>query len=569
MRTTDHRRLDALRTGFSELENHYVDELVAGRLDRRAFLRRGAVMGLSASAMGAVLAACGNANSTGGAGAASNAAASSHGGSVPKGGTLKLASQSPATAMNPMVVDDGGGICMLSQVGEFLTLDNSLHLQLQPMLATSWKASKAGAVWTFQLRKGVTFHDGRPMTADDVVYTFQQLADPKNASNALSTFTGVLKPEGVLKVDSSTVAFHLESPNGNFPYFVSSDNYNAIIVPKGTDFGKWGKTMIGTGPFKLGSYSLNQGATFVANKAYWGGAPNLDSASFTFYASQQPQLLALQGGTVDVIVQFVPFGAQAILSNPGQYSIIKLRTSGHRELSMRCDQEPFRDPRVRQAIAYSLDRPAMVQALLEGYGDVANDNPFAPVFKSSDLSVPQRTQDIAKAKQLLQAAGHASFTTMLDTEQYQEIPQLAQVIQASAKKVGVDINLNVETQSSYYGKSTFGNSDWLDAPMSLVDYGGRGVPNVYLESTLLTGGPWNAAHFSNQEYDTLVKQYVAAVDLQTQKQVAGRIESLLLEQTPIVIPYFIDIPSASTPKVGGLLPTPLSQMFLKDAYIKS
>ncbi|MGI8711783.1 MAG: ABC transporter substrate-binding protein [Solirubrobacteraceae bacterium] len=236
---------------------------------------------------------------------------------------------------------------------------------------------------------------------------------------------------------------------------------------------------------------------------------------------------------------------------------------------MRCDQEPFTDPRVRQAIASSLDRPAMVQALLERYGEVANDNPFAPIFTSSDLNIPQRTQDIAKAKQLLQAAGHTSFTTQLDTEQYEEMPQLAQVIQASARKIGVNIKLNVETQASYYGKATFGNSDWLDAPMSLVDYGGRGVPNMYLESTLVTGGVWNAAHFSNKTYDNLVKQYVAAGDLQTQKQIAGKIETLLLEQTPMVIPYFLDIPTASTPKVGGLNPTPLSQIFLKDAYIKS
>ncbi|MGI8711781.1 MAG: ABC transporter substrate-binding protein [Solirubrobacteraceae bacterium] len=118
--------------------------------------------------------------------------------------------------MNPLIVDDGGGICMLSQTGEFLALHNSLTLQLQPMLATSWKPSKAGAVSTFRLRSGVKFHNGQPLTADDVVYTFQQLADPKNASNALSTFAGVLKPEGVVKVGSGTVVFHLETANGNF-----------------------------------------------------------------------------------------------------------------------------------------------------------------------------------------------------------------------------------------------------------------------------------------------------------------------------------------------------------------
>ncbi|HEX5194953.1 MAG TPA: ABC transporter substrate-binding protein [Solirubrobacteraceae bacterium] len=566
---TDDRRLDALRAEHSELENHYIDELVAGRLDRRTFLRRGAVLGMSASAMGAILAACGGANKTGGAATKSGGATSTSSGPVTKGGTLKLALQTPAAAINPLTIADAGGLCLIAQTGEFLTLDNNIKTHLEPMLATKWTHNGDGTVWTFKLRSGVKFHNGKPMTADDVVYTFQQQADPKNASNALSTFQGVLKPDGVRKVDSETVAFHLEAANGSFPYIISSDNYNAIIVPKGTDFANWGKTMIGTGPFKFKSYAANQGAQFVANPSYWGGAPHLDGSSFTFYGSQQPQILALQGGTVDTIVQFVPSGAQAILSNAGQYSIIKLKSSNHRELSMRCDQAPFTDPRVRQAIAYSLDRPAMVQALLQGYGEVGNDNPFAPMFPSTNTSVPQRTQNIAKAKQLLKEAGHSSFTTTLFTEQYEEVPQLATVIQQSASKIGVKINLKVETQSNYYGKATFGNSDWLDGTMSLVDYGSRGVPNVFLESPLTTGGPWNAAHFKNKTYDNLVKQYVAAVDLQTQKQLAGKIERLLLDQTPLIIPYFIDGLTASTPKVHGLNPTSIAQIFLGGAYIST
>ena len=134
---------------------------------------------------------------------------------------------------------------------------------------------------------------------------------------------------------------------------------------------------------------------------------------------------------------------------------------------------------------------------------------------------------------------------------------------------GVDIKLKVETQSAYYGKATFGNSDWLDGTMSLVDYGSRGVPNVFLESPLTTGGPWNAAHFNNKTYDNLVKQYVAAVDLQTQKQIAGKIEQLLLDQTPLIIPYFIDGLTASTPKVHGLNPTSTQQIFLNAAYISA
>jgi len=518
--------------------------------------------------MGAILAACGNANSP----SSSSSSASSSGAAAPaapaatKGGTLKLASQTPAAAINPLTISDAGGLCLLAQTGEFLAFDNNQLLQLQPMLATSWTPSKGGAVWTFKIRQGVKFHDGSPLTADDVVYTIQQLSDPKNASNALSTFTGVLKPAGVVKVDAATVEFHLEAPNGNFPYLVSSDNYNAIIVPKGTDFSKWSETFIGTGPFKFSSYTQNVGANFAANPDYWGGAPHLDSTAFTFYASQQPQVLALQGGTVDVIVQFVVQGAQSLLNN-SQYNIIKLKSANHRELSMRNDMAPFTDPRVRQAIALSLDRPGMLAALLDGDGEIGNDSPFSPKFPSTNTTVPQRVQDIAKAKALLSAAGHPNgFSTTLTTEQYEEVPALAQVIAEAASKIGVTIKLKVENQTNYYGKATYGNSDWLDAIMSLVDYGDRGVPNVFLEAPLTSGGPWNAAHFKNPTYDNLVKQYVASVDLQTQKTLAGKIETLLLAQTPLVIPYFIDGLTATTSSVHGVNPTSIAAIYLKDAY---
>ncbi len=551
--------LDELRQGRSELENHYIDELVSGRLSRRQFIRRGSAIGLSAPVLGAILAACGSSSP----GTSSTPVA----GKPKKGGTLRVAISAPAGAVNPLTVADAGGLCMLNQTGEFLIFDSNLKLKLEPMLAVHWAPNSDGSVWRFKLRSGVKFHNGAPMTADDVVFTFQELSNPKNASNALSTFNGVLSPSGVKKLDDTTVEFHLDAPNGNFPYLVSSDNYNAIIVPKGTDFGSWQKTFIGTGAFKLGSYNQGQGASFVPNPDYWGSKPLLSGTQFKFYTSQQPQILALQGGDVDVIGQFVPAGATSLLNN-SSYRIIKLRAANHRELSMRNDRAPFTDPRVRQAVAYTLDRPGMVSALLQGYGSVANDYPFGPRFPSTDTSVPQRTQDISKAKQLLAAAGHASgFSVTMDTEDYEEIPQLAQVIKADAAKAGINISLNIETQSAYYGKATFGNSDWLDGTMSLVDYGDRGVPNVYLDAPLTSKGPWNAAHFHNSAYDALVKQYVAALDLQAQKAVAGKIERLLLAETPIVIPYWIDGLTASTPTVGGLNPTSIAQLYLNQAYM--
>ncbi|HEY1523009.1 MAG TPA: ABC transporter substrate-binding protein [Solirubrobacteraceae bacterium] len=555
MTSSDHE-LDRLRRGRSELENHYIDELVAGRLNRRDFLRRGSAVGISVPLLGAILSACGSSASS----------STTPPPAAKRGGTLRVAISAPAAAVNPLTVADAGGLCMLNQTGEFLIFDNNLKLALEPMLALKWSPNGDGSVWTFKLRNGVMFSDGSPMTADDVVYTFQQLAEPKNASNALSTFQGVLSPSGVKKIDATTVEFHLDAPNGNFPYLVSSDNYNAIVVPKGTDFAKWQGTFIGTGAFKLKSYAQGSGASFVPNPHYWGTKPLLAGTEFKFYSSQQPQILALQGGDVDVIGQFVPAGATALL-NGSTYRIIKLKAANHRELSMRCDQAPFTDARARQAVAYSLDRKGMVTALLQGDGSEANDYPFGPRFPSTDPSVAQRNQDIPKAKQLLSAAGHSSINVTMDTEDYEEIPQLAQVIKADAAKAGININLNIESQSNYYGKATFGNSDWLDGTMSLVDYGDRGVPNVFLNAPLVSGGPWNAAHFKNKTYDSLVKQYVAALDLQAQRKVAGQIERLLLDQTPLVIPYWIDGLTASTPSVGGLNPTSIAQLYLNQAYM--
>ncbi len=551
--------MNAPRAGLTELENHVVDEFVAGRLSRRQFIQRGTAIGISMSAVSGILAACGSSSSS-----SSSAAAGKPG---KPGGTIRAAILTPVTVPDPVLVNDTGGAALISQTGEFLIVSKVTGgtLQLVPVLATSWKPNADASVWTFTLRKGVKFHDGKPMTADDVVFSFKLHSDPKSASNALSTFSGVLSPSGVKKVDDFTVAFHLEAPNGNFPYLCSSDNYNMIIIPNGYDHRKWHSTFIGTGPFKLKSYTPMVGASFVRSPDYWGSHALPDATEIKFYATVAPQVLALQGGEVDVVTQFAVQGGQSLLNN-SSFNVISLHSSAHRELSMRTDLAPFNDPRVRQAIALTFDRPSMTQALFQGKAQVGNDSPFAPIFPSTDKSVPQRAQNLAKAKQLLAAAGHPNgFATKLFTEQLLEIPLLAQVIKQQAAKIGVNITLTIETATAYYGKSLVGQSDWLDGTMSLVDYAHRGVPNVFLGAPLESKGVWNAARFKNPAYDKLVKQYVAAVDLSAQRSAAGKIEQLLVDQTPIIYPYFYDYLAASAKSVSGVEPTPTGQLFLAGA----
>jgi peptide/nickel transport system substrate-binding protein len=565
-RNIDHGRLSRLREDQGEIANHIIDEFAAGRLSRRDFIRRGTVVGISVPLLGSILAACGSSASSGSSSSTTSASSTATGA---PGAVIKVGIVTPTAAINPLTVADQGGLDMLAQTGEYLTLSTQT-LVLQPVLATSWSPDSTAKVWTFKIRQGVKFHNGSPLTADDVVYTYQLNTNPKNAANALSAFAGVLTPSGVVKVDDFTVAFHLEAANGNFPYLTSSDNYNMIIIPKGYNPASWQSSFVGTGPFKLGSYTPKVGATFMRNESYWGTKALPSQTEFTFYDTPSASVLALTGGTVDLLGQFAVSGGEALLT--GSYNIIKLKSSAHRELSMRCDQPPFTDPRVRQAIALTLNRPQIVTALFKGYADIGNDSPFAPVFPSTDTSVAQRAQNISQAKSLLAAAGHGSgFSTKLITENFLEIPDYAQIVVQAAAQIGVKINLTVESSSQYYGKATFGNSDWLDATMSLVDYGHRSVPNVFLTAPLQTinaksgTGPWNAAHFSNSQYDSLVAQYIAASDVGTQKTLAGQIENLLLTQTPIIFGYFYNYLTATAMGVTGAYPTAIGHIFLYNA----
>jgi len=562
----DNERLDQLRAGQGEIANHIIDEFAAGRLSRRDFLVRGTVVGISLPILGAVITACGSSSTSTTPAKTGGSTGTGSSSSVIKAGIVV-----PTAAINPLTVADQGGLDMLAQTGEYLCLSDQ-QLKLTPVLAESWSPNSAGDVWTFKIRQGAKFHGGAPLTADDVVYTYKLQTDPKNTANALSAFGGGLAPDGVVKVDDFTVAFHLSAPNGNFPYLTSSDNYNMIIIPNNYSPAQWQSTFIGTGPFVMKSYTPKVGATFTRNEDYWGLKALPAETEFTFYETQTPGILGLTSGNIDVLGQFAVAGGEQLLAPGAAYTISKLKSSAHRELSMRCDQAPFTDPRVRQAMALTLNRPAIVTALFKGFADLGNDSPFAPVFPSTDTSVPQRAQDIAKAKSLLAAAGHSSgFTTQLITEDFLEIPEFAQIMVEAAKAIGVTIKLKVESSSAYYGKATFGNSDWLDATMSLVDYGHRSVPNVFLTAPLQTTnakkgtGSWNAAHFSNSQYDKLSAQYIAASDLGTQRQLAGQIQNLLLDQTPIIYAYFYNYLSAWSKSVTGPYPTAIGHLFLNKA----
>ena len=560
------RRLDEVRRERSDLENHLIDEYVGGKITRRELMRRGTVVGMSLPLLSFVAAACGG-DDDGDGEATPTGGTDTAAGNVQPGGTIRVALIQPTTEPNPLLVQDEGGAGILGSTGEYLSFSDE-NLELQPRIAESWEPNEDGSVWTFAIRQGITFHNGATLTAQDVVATFDKLINPDGGSaNAQSALGGVLSPGNIEAPDDATVVFNLDAPNGNFPTLVSSANYNAIIIPADLDPADWGQTFEGTGPFKLESFTPQQGATFVRNDAYWGEKANADSVEVRFYAEEAPMVLALQGDEVDFVEHFSVSGGRALLDDPN-VQVIAISTATHRQLHMRTDREPFTDARVRQAIALSIDRNALVDGLWEGRAEIGNDSPFAPLYPSTDPDVAQREQDLEQARQLLADAGQENFTVQLDTWDGFEIPDLAQLVKNYAAEIGVTINLRITDAATYYGDGVFGNSTWLDSVMGITDYGHRPVPNVYLTAALAGDpkiGVWNSAHFRNDEYDELVRQYVAALDVESQRAVAGQIQQLLLDETPIIFPYFYNFLSAAKPNLQGAVSAATGQFDLSKA----
>ena len=559
-RETRRRLEEYRRSEAGAVENTLVDELAAGELDRKEFLRRATLFGLSASTIAAGLTAFGDAPLAFARSAPARA-----------GGRLRVAIIPPPTkSLDPHTYADQGGLETGGIAGEFLTRATQ-SLTLAPELATSWKPNATASVWVFKLRPGVKFQTGKTMNADDVVATYQRLLGPD--SGALSAFKGVLSSSGIKKVDDLTVQFSLDTPTASFPYLTSSTTYQAIILPADYKAGTFEKTPQTTGAFKLVSYSPGVGAKYDRNPTWWAGKAPLDGIDVTYYSDDAAVTAALLGGQIDLIGQIQFATGRPLFSNPN-VQIFAVRGATHRQVPMRVDlHNAFADSRVRRAVALTLDRPTIVKTLFNGRADIGNDSPFAPVYPST-ARVAQRHKDLRTAKQLMAAAGHRNgFSITLVTETTGEIPQLAQIIQRSVKAIGIKMTLNILTATAYFagsqsgGPGGLGTTPWLNAPMNITDWGHRAVPNVLLNSALETGGVWNAAHYSNRRYDALVKSYEGAIALTDQRKYAKQIETILLHDTPVIFPYFYNYLAAGSTKVKGYQADALGQVYLSKTSL--
>jgi peptide/nickel transport system substrate-binding protein len=537
------------------LENNVIDELIGGDLDREEFLRRATMFGIGAGTIGALLRFMGEPELAFGAPLEAGQS----------GGTIRVGIPVFGASLEPYLLNEGGALAFAGMPGEYLTFTTPTG-QVAPALATSWRPNADATVWTFQIRRGVRFHNGKPLTAQDVVASLKQYVTAKGSNAGLSPFYDAA---GVSARGQYTVVVRLKSPIGVFPYLLSQTTYQAIIQPAAIAAkpGTWVKSgMIGTGPFRLRRYVDKRSAELVRNPSWWGGRVPLDGVRVTFFQGSAPLVLALRAGQIDLAMQLSPQEGRPFRNNP-RYRYYSQPTANHRQVSMRTDIEPFRDARVRRAVALVINRPQQIQRVMLGEAQVGNDNPFWRGFASSDRTTKQRTQNLQQARALLRAAGAEDLKFTITTWNFLDHTDHAASIQAYARQAGIDVGLEVMDVSKYYDSEPPGadyatTTPWLNRPATLTEYGARGVPNIYITRCYMSTGDWNASHYKNPAFDRLANRFLAAAEVRAQRAASKAMAAILQNDTPVITDYFIRYVTASSSKVKNYVPEGISHIRL-------
>ncbi len=473
-----------------------------------------------------------------------------------RGGTLRMSVDQAAAKLNPLLTRVNPEYLLAELLYSSLTrLD--LNMAAAPDLAESWTNSADLTQWTFKLRKGVVFHDGSPCTAADVAATFEAILDPKTASPARQNIGPV---EKVTAADETTVVFKLTGPYADLP--VALAYTNAKIVPAAAikqGLARLDREAVGTGPFKLVSFEPERQVVVERNPSYYDKArPYLDRVQIVVYPDASAEVSALIAGDTDLMLNTVPTefarlqkaaGVKALRQPSGQFC----------NVNMACDKPPFNDVRVRQALALTIDRAAMVNFVTEGYGTPGNDTPLNKAYRFySDLAL--KKPDIAAAKKLLADAGHAKGLdlTLIASDRPGVRTQLAVATREMAKPAGFNINVQTMPHATYLDQV------WKKGSFYIGFYNMQATADAIFALLYTSNAAWNETRWNNAAFDKAVGEARTTVDETKRRQLYAEAQKLMHEQVPSMIPVFFDLLAAQRDYVQGYQLHPRGAVFRLD-----
>ncbi|MGZ4770309.1 MAG: ABC transporter substrate-binding protein [Ilumatobacteraceae bacterium] len=412
--------------------------------------------------------------------------------------------------------------------------------------------AKAADTYTITLKDGVKFSNGNPVTSDDVVYSFTRMVDPTLKVYGGSVMRTVLDVSGITKVDDHTVELKLKQGVSNFKEVLCA--YTCAIVPKGyARYAGDPTTQVGTGAYMLKEFEIGKKSVHVKNPYYWDtGKPHFDQVEITDFADGDALINALLADQIDVAADISSSAVETVKGTSG-YKVLNSAGGGWLTISMAVDQDPFTDVRVRQAMRLIVDRDAMVEQVLSGYGRVANDL-YSPLDAAYDGDkFPQRKQDLAQAKQLLADAGKSGMTIDLfapnDTA---GLPEMIQLFADQAKGAGITVNAQVIDGGTYWG------DQYLKRTFAVDYWGTRNFLLQVAAGSLKDVSPYPDDHWppAGSTFEDDYKAALAETDDAKRKVITDKMQKELYDNGGLIIPFFQNLLDAYNGRVVGLVERP-------------
>ena len=487
-------------------------------------------------------------------------------------GVLVVGQIAEPKSLDPHAVTAVNDFRILMNIYDGLVRYKDATLEVEPSLATGWSISEDGREYTFELRQGVSFHDGTPFDAEAVAFNFGRMLDEKHPYHdtgpfPLSFFFSAV--EAVEAVDADTVKFTLNAP---YAPFLSNLAYptGLIVSPDavkahGADYGR---NPSGTGPFKFAEWESNAKVTVTRNDDYWGGAPALEAVIFRPITDSNTRVAEMLSGGIDVMVEIPP---DSVAGFDGNGFLLHEQAGPHLWfLILNAKEGPFADKRARQAVNYAIDKKALVEQILQGTAEVAA-GPTPPAFSwAYNDKLEPYPYDPEKARALLRESGHAGATlTFYVTEggsgMLDPVPMGA-AIQADLAKVGLDVKIETYEWNTFLGKVNPGLEGKADmAEMAWMTNDPDTLPYLALrtESWPAEGG-FNSGYYSNPKVDELLNAARQATDQAERAQLYRQMQEIVYDDAPWAFIANWKQNAATSDRVSGFKLQPSFFLLLKD-----
>ena len=412
-------------------------------------------------------------------------------------------------------------------------------LEMRPALAESWEVSPDQRVWTFHLRRGVTFHDGSPFTADDVVYSYRRIIDEELTN--VDKFNAVTD---VTTVDPATVRIIVDKPTPNLLTNLGGFKGMAIVSRANVESGRIATHPVGTGPFSFAGAISGDSITLRANPSFWGGPPGISGVTFRFISQPSTALSALQAGEIDW-TDSVPPQRVSQLRDDESLRLAVTPSNDYWYLALNEARAPWNDVRVRQAIAYSIDRGAIVAAT--SYGTAAENQLAIPEGNPWYTPYDRYSEDLNKARSLLaEANAEPDRLDMLVTSDYPETVTAAQIIADNLAPLGITVGIRTVDFATWLDEQNNGNFDML-----MMGWLGNIDPDDFYYAQHHTNGTSNAQKFSDPEVDRLLDAGRVETDRDARREVYAKAATRIADEVSYIYLYNPSVIQAWTPDLSG------------------